>query len=615
MLELCAMVAVLLSTVAVSVLWLRVVPLLQSPDEQAHFDYVYALARSGQPLRAADGPPRYSPTDEALIREVGFWRIIFHNTEPIDPAYGSAAYMQHLEQAVPQTPPSFYEGKHHPVPSLTSVYPFGGYGLIALVAAAAGGSPVHMLFAARAACIGFAVMGLLFGYLALRELGLRRSSALPLLAAMGFFPLMSFVSSYVQPDNVALGFTSLTLYAAIRLRRRPAERASFALYAVALMLLVATKYQYALAVGVATLPYVVLRVVRAFAGPAARALATLALLLPSAAALALTWWYSQGTDYLSHGALTHNLGGPSSFTWLGGALVNYFEYGVGTTAMSYWGLFGWLDTRLQIRPDWLALAFGSCINWGTWAIILATAVLVVRNLGRIAHAARARGAATGVRLVFGDPLVNAYLLFALLMIALYVSSANAFAAQGRNWLPFLPSAFALGVVYAPKVLPRRARALGGRVVLGFLVAFAAFGSYWSVIDVVDRYYHPSAQVVSYPFGSLAQRPWGMRGAIDQCTIEGGRLIVRGWFVDQRVHRPAAAAAILVDGRLAGWASFGGQRPDVAAALGDDAYTYSGYGADLPAPRAHGTHRVTVAPVEPDGLAYEISPQQSTVVRR
>ncbi len=610
--EIFALAAVLLSAFALSVLWLRVIPLLQAPDEQAHFDYVYALARVGHPLPAAGAKIAYSPTTNALSTEVRLLAII-QRAEPAAPDYGSAASMQHLDEAVPQTPRSFYEGPRHRVPALTGLYPFGAYGLLAMIADAAGGSPVHMLFAARAACIAFALAGLLFGYLALRELGVSRTLALPLLLAMGFFPLTSFVSSYVQPDDVALAFTSLTLYAAIRLRRRPADRTSFVLYAAALAGLTATKYQYALAVAVASVPYVVLRLFQARRAASLRAAGLAGLLLPAAAALAITLWYAHGDapSYLNQGTLTANVGQASLSAWLGTALVSYFDYGHGVSATSYWGQFGWMDTVLRIRPDWLGRAFAGCIEWGTWAAIAGTAVLVVRNLRRIALVARARGAASGLRVALGDSLMNAYLAFAVLMVALYVSSGNVFQAQGRNWLPFLPSAFALGVVYVPKLLPRPARRPASAAVLAFLLAFAAVGSYWSLTEVIVRYYHTSA-VAAYPLQFFAHKPWAMRGSIDACTVQHDRLIVAGWSIDPRLHRPTTAVAILVDGRLAGWARYGVRRSDVAVGLGDEAYTFAGYEADLPAPRGRGAHRVTVAAVDPGTMTYEISPQQGSV---
>ncbi len=88
-----------------------------------------------------------------------------------------------------------------------------------------------------------------------------------------------------------------------------------------------------------------------------------------------------------------------------------------------------------------------------------------------------------------DPLLNAYLTFTAFMIVLYVASDNFFAAQGRNWLPFLLPLFLVPLRYAPRAARvRGARRLVSRGLAVVLAAYCMGGSFFAVQSVRDRYY-------------------------------------------------------------------------------------------------------------------------------
>jgi hypothetical protein len=48
-------------------------------------------------------------------------------------------------------------------------------------------------------------------------------------------------------------------------------------------------------------------------------------------------------------------------------------------------------------------------------------------------------------LLLGNPIVNSYCLFTVIMVAFYVRTTNVFGAQGRHWLPFRLPAFLAGL--------------------------------------------------------------------------------------------------------------------------------------------------------------------------
>jgi hypothetical protein len=81
------------------------------------------------------------------------------------------------------------------------------------------------------------------------------------------------------------------------------------------------------------------------------------------------------------------------------------------------------------------------------------------------------------------------------MIVLYIASANFFAEQGRNWLPFLLPLFLVPLRYAGRTLPlARARRIVARSLAIGLAAYCIGGSFFAVQAIRDRYYVPAAAV-------------------------------------------------------------------------------------------------------------------------
>jgi hypothetical protein len=172
---------------------------------------------------------------------------------------------------------------------------------------------------------------------------------------------------------------------------------------------------------------------------------------------------------------------------LGAAFTNFFVSGQVTS--SFWGRFGYDDTPMRFGPPRL----DALVLLLRMTLVIAVLILFVVSRWRIgvrllAVARRGRHAAA-LRLLMSDPLLNAYLTFTAFMIVLFVASDNFFAAQGRNWLPFLLPVFLVPLRYAPRALRvRGARRLMARGLAVGLAAYCIGGSAFAVQAVRDRYY-------------------------------------------------------------------------------------------------------------------------------
>ncbi len=113
-----------------------------------------------------------------------------------------------------------------------------------------------------------------------------------------------------------------------------------------------------------------------------------------------------------------------------------------------------------------------------------------------------------------------------------------------------------------------------------------------------------------PFGNLDQ-------AVDSATFSStvghaDSLLVRGWAVDQSDGAPLSNVKVYIDGTPAGTPTLGINRPDVAAALQNPAYTNSGYELLYsPATLSIGTHSVTVVAIDSGGRSTTFGPTAFT----
>src|SRR5262249_50418376 len=149
----------------------------------------------------------------------------------------------------------------------------------------------------------------------------------------------------------------------------------------------------------------------------------------------------------------------------------FLDYYAGVTHDSFWGQFGWMDTPLVIRGQNTMAMVRILIQLATWLLVGLMVMRTEQVCSRLWRMARRRGIRLACRLFCGNVLLNSYVLFTLLMLALYVRTDNFFRAQGRNWIPFVLPTFLAAVIYAPRALhfPAARRWLSGALAAGLLM--------------------------------------------------------------------------------------------------------------------------------------------------
>lgn len=609
-------VAIVVLSAALSGIWVFQVPIFQGEDEPAHMDYVFSLYSAGHFIRGGDGVAAFivHPYTKYLMRVSGFERIRRISGMRAEPGYGTRAFYARIDRrATPADPAASTHGR---INWLVRAYPVGFYALEALWLRAVSlftSSLLALFFAARLLCVAMMAAGLYFWYRLAAQLRMPPVLRLLLLVTGGFFPLTSYVSSYVQPDNLAFALVPAALYCAVRLRAPRAGWTQYALLGILLAALYLTKLQFWLPVCFAAL----LAICRT-AGVARCA----AVLVPCAGAAMLQHWISAGPASLlppdvhvglETAALQSALhGGPvAAAAYLAAetraAFTDYFISG--PFVESYWGLFGWRDTPLVIFNAAVENAIHIAVLCGT----LATLALFARFA--FANAARLR------RLAFSDPQFAAFVAFQATMFALFIASYDMFQAQGRHEYPFVFASFAAGVWYAPRALGRAGRRVA--VALGAVLAlYSAVAALCALGAIHARYYSapPAMPFAAVPAkGAIAGEAAGILyppysagyfvsdGSFRFTFSRGTPLRLTGAAIDAAQAR-AARAAVVVDGSAAVPALSG----NYYEGLSDSRYASSGFSATLDTSAlAEGPHVVTAFAadgahfrrIEPDRVVF------------
>ena len=159
------------------------------------------------------------------------------------PGYGTWEFYRALDRdapkwgSIPVTTPN----------PLITVYPFGYYAVLAVWIEglrAIREKPLFIFFGARIFSVVLLVGTLLLVHATARLLHFRPWPAVLLTACVGLFPMTTFVSSYVQPDNLGFTVASLAFYLALRVRRNPRNFGTIAALGVTLGMLLVTKLHF-----------------------------------------------------------------------------------------------------------------------------------------------------------------------------------------------------------------------------------------------------------------------------------------------------------------------------------------------------------------------------------
>jgi 4-amino-4-deoxy-L-arabinose transferase-like glycosyltransferase len=484
-----ALAAVVLAAAGQALLWVFLVPIYQAPDEPEHLDYALAI-HAHRGLFLAQGtafkqlPGAVHPCTAYLARKTWTGEVAFHPSARMPPGYGTRAFYKALDREAPPLDSVRVERPSQ----LAALYPPGYYTLLAgwigLVRLGKD-SVVTVFFGARVLSVVLLSASLVLTYGTARLLHFPRWFSLLLTAGIGTFPLTSFVSSYIQPDNLAFTLVSLCFYLALRARRQRCGGPYLALLGLALGALLITKVHFWLCVAAPVLAMVVAEVGarpqrrRGWAG------ALLPLALPSLLLGAGYWWTVRGTpNYFAQP-------GPGTplLDRLPRALLEFYG---GKAHASFWGVFGWADTPLRIGGRGTTTAVRFLTRGLAWAGLGLTLLWLARVTARLVRVARRGRPRTALRAALSNPVVNSYLLFTALMLCLYLRRGP-FGAQGRHWLPFLLPIFLVGLVHAPRALRLRPTRLAfSGLAAGALLLYGVVGNYCARATVRERYYLPFA---------------------------------------------------------------------------------------------------------------------------
>jgi hypothetical protein len=487
--------AIIAGAAGLSLTWVYLVPIYQSPDEPVHLDYALCLLEHRALFRASDVSAIRTnrdydfyllhPYTQYLLDRCECATVTYNDQAKVPPGYGTEAFFENLDRDKPSRDSITIDRP----PSLVTWYPFGYYALLALWLKGVhffSGSICTIYFGARIFSVALLVVNLLFGYGILRELSLPKATALLLITCIAFFPLTSFVSSYVQPDNLSGVLVTSCLYFGLRARRDPNSTLCTGLLGLSLAVLLVTKPHHFLCVLVPVLGTVIvsriagsrkrlnwLRWAVLFAGP---------MLLLGSIQVWTTWGLNQSPlpagvyeNYLWQvpAALRKALG---DFYW-------------GTTHRSFWGIFGWLDAPLVFGNELVTKVLFGLIHIVSLVFVGLTLVRFVQVATRLARIFRSGRRLVALRILVSNPALNSYFLFTAFMVTLFVCTDNIFGAQGRHWFPFLLPIFIASVLYAPKALKRRSArtALVSLSLLG-LCTYSLVGSCFAVETLRQRYY-------------------------------------------------------------------------------------------------------------------------------
>lgn len=505
----CGLAAIVTGAMALSTWWLWRIPIFQAPDENIHFDYVMSLRADGGLLRAADrrvvemAPGGFFHPFNPQVHPVTFHLETWARTAEIRHRpnvkvavdYGSTAYFA----AIDQTAPPLNNARARD-PFLVSEYPVGYYGMTALWIFAWGKAfpgVVAMFFAARAFSVLLLGIGLVASFATIRHLGTPPLRALGVIAAVGFFPLTSFVSSYVQSDNFAFAALALCLWLALRASQTGLRRRDVLALGLALALVLQAKLQVFVAV---VGPVVALTALAESRRGAGRWIEWGLLLLgPSLLAAELQLWVSAGgsgralrnlTDSQARAQVIEQAGSVAGYlkATLPYAARNFFGVEKGTFR-TFWATFGWNEAPWSIGTAAMWTVILRLLQVGSLAMLALLAWRVQQVVSMAVRQWRQGRSRRALKLLVANPLVPTHALFAILIVVAFVVTNNNFSAQGRNWYALLPIVFWGVIECAPRALgSRRAARWLSNGVLSALLLYCLVGGYSAVRAIEARYY-------------------------------------------------------------------------------------------------------------------------------
>jgi hypothetical protein len=452
------------------------------------------------------------------------------------------------------------------MPYVAGLYPAGYYVLEAttmlLASALTAGSLVAAFFAAR--LLNVALLGITLGaaYVMFRRSGLGRYTSLVAVAAVGFFPLESWVSGYIQPDDLVATLFAGTI--ALSLRSRPSARgpgvtpyATFVSIGLLIAATAFTKVHYAFALWLVVVPAMALRIRRA------QRLLDTTVLLAACVALPLlayeratTAWTPLGQIVsarawvVSAGVRSPSLLGAFASVGRNGLRTFGDAYFGGAAFAGFWGHFGMHGVTFFPGRSGSIVSDGIVVlSAVTLALFAAVELKLAIRLGRVA---RRRSPLAALRLVASATPVNAYCIVSAMLIGIAAVADGGLVLQGRYWLPVVVPLGVVLFVQLPKYFNVAARRRTGSAIVTFAASYAIVASLFGLAAIQRAFYAaPHAEPAIDSLSDIDRVIVAGRTLddVDAATVPPNRTVgLSGYAVDTITGLPAAAVILTIDGR-------------------------------------------------------------------
>ncbi len=494
---------------ALAAVWMLLLPIFLSPDEDTHYDYALTLSTSGRPVRASENRVGRDthPVVEYLMRATHARQQRLDRNVPADPGYGTLDYFRKLDKLAPRVSrAAFHDHRIDPAPYISKLYPIGYYALTAAVissiSSVSHGSAVAGFFAARFLSVVLLVPTLIFTWLSLLKLSIGPKRALQILACIALLPLSNWTAASIQPDNLAYLLVSAGLYVALRLRDDPSNVASQALLGLLLGGLMAVKQHYFAAVFLATAAMLVPRLhFRRQALAGARCAALLAI--PPIAAFLATRSYltppASGVCVTSASPLA-GLHGPFAAVQfytdgLFTAFANTFLNGTGL--QSFWLYFtAYRDAPITVVNPFVTASLLTIISAFSLVVMTFFLVRLMQNGYRLAAVAKRRSLRSALRVATSNVLINGYLVFFVIIYGFEMAVGGYIPLQGRYWLPFVAGLWLITTESAPRALPGRLGRTCGKFLSTALLLCVMVASACALPSLYSRFYANSSPLAA-----------------------------------------------------------------------------------------------------------------------
>jgi len=643
-------VGIILVAMLLALYWVFAVPIFQSPDEEVHADYVFSIYSKGRLILGRDGPT------SALSHPFIFYLLdatqaqrAYHRSFVKMPAdYGTSKFFAKINHNQPDMR-SYKNISGFPLTAVS--YPFGYYALTAIwlgLLSHLDRSIVFLFFSARIFSVILLGGGLTLSYLIMRELLLPQWQSLLVLAAIGFFPLVSFVGSYIQPDNLSFFSVSLCLYLALLWRNRGKHRVIFFLGS-ALAFLLLTKIHCFLAAGLPILAMVFTRALYLRFSGKKLAFLFFALILPTliAGALQAYIWWGGGLPVIDK---THchwipvdtefrrvlSIGGKPLLMHIWRALCDAYQsayWRQRETFLGFWGNFGWEDTPLIICCKDIQEILKGIIECATAIVLFLTVsslLEVLISLRGLFLSGRWRSA---FYIACSNPVINSYFLFVLFIYAYYVITFASLWLQGRYWFPVILPILLGASCFAARIFRSRlVRQKYFSVLSVSWLAYSILGSIWAPVCIHQRYFE-SNKMPAVNIARLISVPQTTPCCIEHCDFldkfptfdrhmntlmmpAGAEMDISGWAIDEFAHSAASAVLLFVDNKQVFQPIYGLESPSAEDKFHDNKYLHSGFRMLLPtAGMTQGRHYLTTKVVSRNGcVLYNTDAALSFIVQ-